>query len=191
MLKQKKKDVINARVFIDMDGVLAKWAPVDFYEQLFEKGRFDSLPVQQWVIDGLLGASQLFPKLRIKKNGEIQEVNVEYYVLTSCVDSPYAIPEKSYWLDKEFNLPAHRRIYVKNGDNKADYVPGGVKPTDILIDDYSVNLHRWTKRGGQGIKLMNGDNGNYGTWMGKMIKRYSRPEDFFNIITETIIENLK
>ena len=189
MFEKLKKDVVTARVFIDMDGVLAKWAPVDFYEQLFEKGRFSSLPVQQWVIDGLLGASQLFPKLRIRKDGKEQEVNVEYYILTSCVESEYAIPEKSDWLDKEFNLPAQRRIYVKNGDNKADYVPGGVKPTDILIDDYSVNLHRWANRGGQGIKLMNGDNGNYGTWRGKSIKRFATPNQFFNTIVDIILQN--
>ena len=184
----RKKKIKEVRVFIDMDGVLAEWTPVEVYEQLFEKGRFDKLPVQNWVVTGLKESEKMLNSTFIKTKEGFVKLQVEYHIMTSCVDSPYAIPEKSEWLDKEFDIPKHKRIYVVNGHNKANYVPGGITGEDILIDDYSFNLHRWKNSGGKGIKLMNGVNGSNGTWIDNYIPNHSTPNDFYKIILKTITE---
>lgn len=173
-MKKAKK----VRIFFDMDGVLAKWTPVEIFEQLFEENWFKNLERQDWSIKGLIAIQDLLPRLL-----KDQDVEVDYYVLTACVDSPYAIPEKSEWLDK--NFPVENRIYVDNGDNKAEYVHD-ISKYDILIDDYSHNLHRWEESGGTGIKLMNGVNGNYGTWTGPCIRENATTGEILEVLYNEI-----
>ena len=54
---------------------------------------------------------------------------------------------------------------------------GDRKETDILCDDYSVNLSQWTNSGGKGIKILNEENGNHGTYQaGPRLKIRSRED---------------
>ena len=39
------------RLFVDMDGTLAKWNEVQYEEQLLEKGYYRNLPPNQKVVD--------------------------------------------------------------------------------------------------------------------------------------------
>ena len=169
-----KKDSTIARVFIDMDGVLAMWRYATNMKDLFEPDYFFDLNVQIWARDILW-------KLYEKHKGEI-----EFYILSSVVMSPYAIPEKGAWLDIHFPIPPESRIWVKNGDNKAIYVPGGIKRNDILIDDYSLNLHRWERSGGTGLKLLNGSNGTKGTWDKNIVPEYANFEELEKTILKLI-----
>lgn len=164
----------KTRIFIDMDGVLAKWKQAANVKDLYEKGYFAELEPQSWFIVIVL--------LFIYLNNDDYEI----YILSSVLPTKYAIPEKSEWLDREFPISLENRIWVKDGDNKAICVPGGIRKTDILIDDYSLNLQRWEQSGGIGIKLMNGINGTKGSWKGLAVPYGAKYNDFLRVIKKAI-----
>lgn len=143
------------RLFVDMDGTLAVFHPVDTLEKLYEKNYFLNLLPQTNVIDGI--------RFIIENYTE-----VEVFVLSAVLsDSPYAIPEKNAWLDKYLpEVDVEHRLYPKCGESKKEFLErekGGIKQNDFLLDDYSQNLHSWDPPA-KGIKVMNGINGKNGTW---------------------------
>lgn len=144
----------NNRLFVDMDGTVAQWETQRF-EDLFEKGYFLNRPAYRNVVDGL--------NLYMEQHPE-----TEVYILSAYLDgSEYALSEKGRWLDSELSqIDRQHRIYVPYGVDKAEFVPGGIRETDFLLDDYTKNLLTWEYEGGSGIKLMNGINGTIGTWQG-------------------------
>lgn len=144
------------RLFVDMDGTLAVFNPVDTLEKLYEKGYFFNLKPQMNVIDGI--------RYIIRNNPEI-----EVFILSAVLsDSIYAIPEKNAWLDKYLpEVDVKHRLYPKCEENKKEFLEheqGGIDPNDFLLDDYSKNLHSWDPPA-KGIKVMNGINGKNGTWI--------------------------
>lgn len=170
------RDVKKQRLFIDMDGTLAEFKVVDQIETLYEKGYFLNLNPHESVINGLKKFMENHPE-------------IEVYVLSSVLsDSAYALSEKQAWLDNYFpEIDAAHRIFSPCGERKADYVPGGIKETDMLLDDYSDNLHSWQPPG-VGIKLMNGINGTKGTWKGSRISFRLSPEVFSENLYLKIID---
>lgn len=146
------------RLFIDMDGTLAKWNNVEF-EQLFEQGYYRNLEPNN---DILIDLNWLI------EQGE------DVYIL-SCVlpDSKYALDEKKEWLKQYVPaLSEEKYIFVPYGENKADYLKEHYSPItnkDYLIDDYTKNLIEWKEYGGIGVKYINGINHTRGTWDGLMI----------------------
>lgn len=157
---QKKEN----RLFVDMDGTLAKYQPVDTMEILFEKGYFLNLEPQQNVVDAI--------KKIIKEQPEM-----EVYIMSSVLtDSKYALQEKNEWLDKYLpEIDKEHRIFPPCGENKLDYVPNGIRPTDFLLDDYTKNLTLWEPPA-KGIKLLNGINHTNETWKGSML-RYDKESE--------------
>lgn len=154
-------------VFVDMDGVLAVYDEniVDF---MYDKDYFLNRP-------------QIKPMVEIVRR--LVKLDYNVFILTSCIDSPYCIPEKAAWLDK--NLPevkAENRIYVPYGTVKADFAKSKVdteNAVNVLIDDYTVNLDKWKApmmSGALPIKVLNGINSTNGTWVnsgGASIDAYS------------------
>ena len=154
------------RLFVDMDGTLAVFTPVDTLETLYEKGYFANLEPHMDVISGL--------KLFIKENPDI-EVNILSSVLS---DSDYALEEKQQWLDRYLpEIDRQHRFFPACGEEKSTAISGGIKETDILLDDYSKNLHEWEPPA-IGIKIMNGINGNKGTWTGCKVNYDLDPQSF-------------
>ncbi len=151
------------RIFIDMDGVLATFNPVASEEELYEKGYFANLEPMYTVVDGIKQYIAAHP-------------GQDIYILSAYLtDNPYALQEKNQWLDRHFpEIPPDRRIFCPCGKQKADYIAGGIRATDILIDDYTKNLMEWKQQGGIGIKLLNGINHTKGTWKGRCI-HYREP----------------
>lgn len=145
----------SQRLFVDMDGTLAVFNPVDTLEKLYEKDYFIKLEPQMNVIDGVR---------HIIRNNP----NIEVFVLSAVLsDSMYAISEKNAWLDRYLpEVDAEHRLYPSCGESKKEFLTGlygEVRPDDFLLDDYSKNLHEWEPPA-KGIKVMNGINGKYGTW---------------------------
>ena len=71
------------------------------------------------------------------------------------------------------NIPS---IFVPYGVPKLDYIILREDTTNILIDDFSKNLHEWEKgKNNIGIKYYNGINGNHGTWKGNSINPELNP----------------
>ncbi|MCC8022197.1 MAG: hypothetical protein LIO46_00170 [Clostridiales bacterium] len=98
------------------------------------------------------------------------EVNVLSAVLS---DSSYALDEKNAWLDKHLpEIDNAHRFFPPCGTEKKDAVPFGVKETDFLLDDYTVNLNDWEPPA-RGIKLLNGINHTKGTWTKSMVDAFS------------------
>lgn len=149
---------MSMRIFVDMDGTLAKWNNVEF-EQLFEQGYYRNLEPNNDILSDV--------------NRLIHE-GKDVYIL-SCVlpESKYALEEKKEWL-KEYvpDLPEDKYIFVPYGQNKADYLKKHYSPitnSDYLVDDYTKNLQEWKDYGGVGIKYLNGINHTRGTWKGLMV----------------------
>lgn len=153
----------KSRLFIDMDGTLAKFRVVDTMETLYEEGYFAELPPQQKVVDGI--------KQFMKENPE-----TEVFILSSVLsDSPYAMHEKEAWIDRYLpEIDREHRIFCPCGSPKGEYVPYGARHGDVLIDDYSKNLHEWE---GVGVKLMNGINGTHGSWKGAKLQAEGNPDE--------------
>lgn len=147
------------RLFVDMDGTLAKWNEVQYEEQLLEKGYYRNLPPNQKVVDEV---------------NSIIAKGYDVYVL-SCVlpESQYAKNEKVEWL-KEYlpQLKTEKQIFVPYGRNKAEYLKENYSPItnqDYLLDDYTKNLIEWKEYGGIGIKYFNGINHTHATWKGVIV----------------------
>lgn len=156
------------RLFVDMDGTLAAWNPdATYQEHLLRRGYFRNLPAYTSVVQAIQHISRSCS-------------DIELYSLSSYItESPYALYEKNSWLE-EFIPEIHPkcRIFCDYGESKAETVyekTGQFSCRDFLLDDYSLNLHDWQASGGQGIKLLNGINGTYGTWSGPTVSRFLEP----------------
>lgn len=146
---------MSNRIFIDMDGVLAKFSHVSSEEQLYEQGYFANLAPVPTVIDNV-------------KQYMAEHTDSEVHILSAYLkDSPYALQEKNQWLDKYLpEIDAAHRIFCPCGEPKSQYIKHGIRDTDILLDDYTKNLLDWKAQGGIGVKLLNGINHTQGTWKG-------------------------
>lgn len=148
---------MNRRLFIDMDGTLAEWKENESTDILYEKGYYEKLKPNEFLLQVIKG---------LVKKGE------DIYILSSFLnDSKYALEEKNNWLDRYLpELSKNKRIFIKYGDNKALSVPNGVSKFDYLIDDYTKNLFDWNDAGGVAIKFLNGINNNSKQWQGLNVK---------------------
>lgn len=142
---------MKKRVFVDMDGTLAVFRPVDTLETLYEKNYFLDLEPQVNVVEAV--------KDIIKKD------EVEVFILSAVLsDSNFALKEKNEWLDKYLpEIDKNHRIFPPCGANKKDFIPDGIRNNDFLLDDYTHNLTLWSPPA-KGIKILNGINDSRGTW---------------------------
>lgn len=145
------------RLFVDMDGTLAVFNNnLSSEEQLYEQGYFLRLEPQTEAIEAVRGI--------------IADQKMDVYVLSAVLtDSLYALNEKNEWVDKFLpEIDDGHRVFTPVGQEKAQYIPHGIQKGDVLLDDYSKNLHEWPEKG-VAIKLMNGINGTKGTWRGPSV----------------------
>ena len=111
----KMKKPIKQRLFVDMDGTLAKFQVLDTLEPLFEKGYFENLKPQQNVVEAVKN---------ICASGK-----VDVYILSSYLkESEYALAEKHEWLDKYLPEIDHKhRVFCVCGQEKKKFIPQGIK----------------------------------------------------------------
>lgn len=166
---------MKKRLFVDIDGTLAHFNKVQKIEALYEQGYFLSLPPYQNVVDAI--------KIINKRP------DVDVFILSAVLsDSKYALDEKTEWISKYLpEIKSEQLLFTVCGKDKADFIKGGITKSDILLDDYTINLYNWSDKGGQGIKLVNEINSTHGTWKGKRVK-YNAPA---NMIAELISEEIK
>lgn len=152
------------RLFVDMDGTLAEFVPVDTLEKLYEKNYFANLAPQNTVIDAV-------------KDILVKRPDVEVFVMSSVLtDSKFALQEKNEWLDRYLpEIDTEHRIFPPCGQDKKLFVPGQIQETDFLFDDYTHNLLNWEPPA-RGIKILNGINHTRETWAKDRLSFLKEPE---------------
>lgn len=163
------------RLYVDIDGVLAKWQPEKTFAEVCEKGYFRSLPPQIEVVKAID---------QIIRKGDV-EVFALSAILEQCACSAY---EKSDWLHEYLpTLISSNHIFVPCGTSKAACVFSGQVASDcFLLDDYTPNLTDWEDRGGSGIKLLNGINHTNGSWQGSVVSGLACADDIVDTIEKCI-----
>ena len=192
---QNNEHYEKPRIFVDMDGTLAEWRNIKIEFESLE----DTSPNEvKKRMDKVLYAKDYFRTL--KPNEEfvsavkslIKERQVEVYVL-SCVlpnkDGVSPIEQKNEWLDEYLpELAPSYRVFVPNGEDKKDYIPNGIRSTDVLIDDYTKNLILWEEKG-RGLKFLNDVNATNGTWNKSMISYKESPETLKKAVEDFVLQN--
>lgn len=175
------------RLFVDMDGTLAEWRNIvislEHIEECYKKD------VIEQKLDRILYTPGYFRSLKPQMNVVaaikkiIAEGEIETFILSCALPDKYGqSPEKDkdWWLDRYIpEIDKEHRIFVPNGENKNNYIPGGIRPTDALLDDYTKNLRNFSEVA-RAIKLENNINGRHGTWAGNRV----------SYIADTLAEDL-
>lgn len=126
-----------SKVYFDFDGVLARYYWGKDYET-----KIESLPPEPMV-----GVAKM-----------LVELGCDVAVCSAVADA-FEEKVKREWLAK--NLPEVKSLFFpKKGTNKSQFLKN--HEDDILIDDFSKNLHEWN---GVGIKYLNGINNTHGSWL--------------------------
>jgi hypothetical protein len=150
----QKGVIFMTRIFFDMDGVLAEYRQVP-EEEYKRKGYFAELAPRAEALQALADLAE-------DPRYEVHTLSAVY------AENPYAEGEKREWLRRNLPEKALRNLtslFCFCGESKADAVPGGIRPTDILVDDHNANLLDWAKRG-IAIKMLNGINDKHRSWQG-------------------------
>lgn len=185
------------RIFVDMDDTLARFHDENLYlERMFEKGFFRDLKPFSNAVDAIKRIIDNHP-------------NVDVYVLSATITTPYCLAEKNAWLDKYLpNVDKEHRILMESSAGfKSLCVPGNymykddngkyhikISENDILIDDYNKNLEGWERDGGTAIKAKNNINhrGLYGAlWNGELIDVTDTADSIVERLTEIIVSREK
>ncbi len=138
----------NKIIFVDMDGVLAKW------EDDGQDPRSEGF---------MLSRKPDYSAINLVK--ELKRAGYEIAIL-SAVYNTNAELEKIEWL-KRYGLGDVAHFFVPYGSNKAEAVNSLTKAKKVLIDDFSKNLRDWEAAGLTAVKYYNGINGTKGSWKNK------------------------
>lgn len=167
------------KLFVDMDGVLARFYEDPAYEdRMHEQGYFAGLRPYEPMLAAV-------DKLRKRQD-------LRVYILTAAPNS-VASEEKEDWISRM--LQGHPTIgvfVVKNGKSKAEYIRsfyGELTPEYYLLDDHSANLVDWDAHGGTGIKALNEFNGkglNGVNWQGIRLNGNTDAEKIYSELCRII-----
>lgn len=165
----------NIKIYIDMDGCIAKWNMDASIEDTFEPGYFAGLEPDERLID------------TVKMLSEEYDVSI----LSAVYQDNHSVDDKIKWLNNN-GLGYLQRIFVPYGESKQNYIDQSF--TSILIDDYSKNLEEWILgKNCFGIKYLNGINATKGMWNGFMISSRMNPSAMYTtikgIVSQLIVQN--
>ena len=161
----ERKKEMTVKVFMDLDGVLARWDSDASVEDTYAPGFFLTREPEPEAI----AAVRL-----MRKNG------LDVYILSCAYQNGLAEPEKDKWLAM-VGLSDIPRIFVPYGKRKTDYATAA--DISILVDDYTQNLHEWSAEGNIACKFYNGVNGKNGTWSGYSVNHVMTAEEIAGVIS--------
>ena len=157
-------------LFVDMDGTIAKfYYKKNCLEKMYEQGYFENLP--------------LYAIAKHINDFASKDTCVNVYILSACVNSKYCESEKVAWLLRNMpNIAPTNFIFTKVGESKVKIAQGLVEnfneSTNILLDDYTLNLKLWQAHNPlcMGVKFLNGMNDTTKSWQGVKIKTFAQLE---------------
>ena len=162
-MEQEKYDYIVQKIiaefitpvlWVDMDGVLAKWNPDAKWSDMCNPKThyFAHCEPDKKVIESIK---------RLLDN------SVRNYEIAICskVIGPEQAMDKSLWL-AQHGLANIKKLFIPYNEKKP------ICKKDFLLDDYTKNLKEIN---GTGVKFYNGINGNNGTWTGYAISHQMNP----------------
>lgn len=169
------------RIFVDMDGTLARFHDENLYlERMFEKGFFRDLKPFENAVSAI--------KELVKDN--ISEIFILSATVNSC-----SLEEKQEWLDRYLpEIDKEHRIFTSLNVPKSEAIGHRLTDKDILIDDYNKNLLEWQKAGGTSVKAKNNINhkGLHGElWKGDLIDITDTAESIVERMTKIIVSREK
>lgn len=149
-------------LFVDMDGVMARWNPSASVEETWQKGYFLN---REPDLDVIYALSTVWWRL---------SGLVRFHVLSAVYNDDFA-EEKRQWLRRATPDIWDSVLFVPYNEDKSKVVPADSKKA-ILLDDFTKNLIRWTAAGDRfsGIKYLNGLNDTHGTWSGSRVGKCSK-----------------
>lgn len=175
----------KTKLFIDMDGVTAKWNPDASIEDTYKPGYFLAREPEEKLIKAI--------NLYLRTVGPVCILSATYGKSQQL--------EKLSWLRNQFpscNIldPGFKRTF--ESDIETVFCPYGVSKkqfiidnyedllsdVNILMDDFSNNLREWNDPVSKfiGLKFMNDINGTKGTWTGlKMDGRMSTTNQYITL----------
>lgn len=153
-------------IYVDMDGVLAKWNSSASEEEVAARNYFLNREPEQTIIDAVAALAQ---------EGYDVKILSAAYTVRACW-------EKRQWLDQN-GLAGVEAIFVPYGEPKSEYVDS---ENGILIDDFGKNLAEWN---GTAIKFYNGINGRNGTQYRYRIYKEWDSDVILRHIKEAVWEN--
>lgn len=150
------------KIYIDMDGVLAKWNPDASIEETAMPGYFLNREPEEKAV-------------RMVKN--LVANGYDICILSSVYQDDHSEADKKVWL-YSVGLGNLDYIFVPYGRNKREFVTKVVGGSAFLVDDFTKNLKEFEdeEAGFYGIKFLNGINGKKGTWDGYVISNRSTTE---------------
>lgn len=159
------------RLFVDMDGTLARFHDeVKYLERMYEPGFFRDLQPFRGAVETIKEYMRQYP-------------DAEVFILSSAIpgNPPGCVQQKQAWLDKYLpEIDHEHRLFPEMGTDKSAVIPGGIRATDVLLDDYNKNLEEWRQAGGVSIKFVNNINDKAlkgERWSGERMYHDAKPED--------------
>lgn len=160
----------RVKIYIDMDGCIAKWNTEASIEETFEPGYFADLEPEESLIDAVKMLAQEY----------------DVSILSAVYQDNHSEGDKISWLKKN-GLGFLDTIFVPYGESKQKYIDH--EYTSILIDDYSKNLEEWVmSKNCYGIKYLNGINASKGQWTGFMLPGRMNSQALFITIKGLVTE---
>lgn len=148
------------RLYIDMDGTLAQFRPVEKVEELLEPGYFLNLEPNMQLINAVrnLFEGSFFDGM---------------YILSAIPrKSVFAKTEKMKWLQTYLPEFDEEHMLFPFCDEPKSFAvdENSIFPKSFfLLDDYNKNLYDWMSRGGTAIKFLNGVNNSSKKWTGAVV----------------------
>lgn len=184
--------VVKPRIIFDMDGTLCEWRNIKL-----NIGQYEDKNVVQQKLSELLLTDGYFRTLRPNENVvKLAELaffsGLDVRVCTCYImkDGHGPMEEKKEWLEHHMPwLPLSHVVFVPDGESKARYIPGGVREGDILVDDYTYNLRKFSQDSlgkGKCIKMYNGVNNTKESWDGSAFSTEASPSEMLEALHRVI-----